>query len=95
MYLVVSHWQVVPGHQQQASAGHAMRNLLRAQDGVTFIESFDSDGKIVVVHGYKDEATYNHIVSDTSGVFEKAALDNRLEEHLKWMGSERGTTRTD
>jgi hypothetical protein len=92
MFLVVSHWEVVPGHEEQAIAtGAKMRDILRKQPGVEFINGFSiGDGKLVAVHVYRDEAAYNAIISDPDGPFAKAAAANELEEHMRWIGSERG-----
>ncbi len=96
MYLVVSYWKALPGHYDQAkAAGTAMSKLMRTQPGVTFMESFESNDKIVAVHGYADETTYNRIVSDPAGLFVKAAQEHGLEQHLEWLGSDRGTTIAD
>ncbi len=96
MYLVVSHWKIVPGHEEAAeTAGRAMRDLLRKQPGVLSLNSIESNGKVVVVHTYADEDAYNRVVSDPTGVFENAAKEHKLEEHMEWIGSDRGPTRFD
>ena len=94
MYMVVSRWEAIPGHEQQVEeVGAKMRGLLRAQPGVVFMEGIEVDGHFTVVHAYADEATYDRITNDPNGAFAKAAAENKLEEHMRWLGSERGVTR--
>jgi hypothetical protein len=93
MYIVVSHWEVIPGHEEAAGkARTAMRAVMSAQPGVEFMNGFTSDdGKLVAVHAYKDEAAYKQITGDPNGAFAKAAEENQLEQHMRWLGSQRGT----
>ena len=93
MYLVVSRWEPIAGHEQQFDEiGKVMRKTLAAQPGVELVEAFDSNGQKVVVHGYRDEAAYKAVIDDPNGPFIKAAQENRLEEHARWISSERGET---
>jgi hypothetical protein len=94
MFLVISHWEIVPGHEEQAAAARIkMRDVMREQPGVEYINGFAlTDGKLVAVHIYKDEAAYNAIVNNTDGPFAKAAASSNLEEHMRWISSERGTS---
>lgn len=93
MYLVVSTWEVIPGHEDAAKeTGSQMRGMLRSLAGVEFMEGFESGGKVIVVHGYTDEATYNGIINNPDGEFARAAEENKIEDHLRWLGSERGNT---
>ncbi len=93
MYLVVSYWEPVPGHEAQfEESGRAVREVLRSLPGVQLIEVFESNGKRVAVHGYKDEATYNSIVGDPNGPFSKAIAETHLEDHAQWISSDKGTT---
>jgi hypothetical protein len=93
MYLIVSHWQAIPGHEKQfEETGHKMRAMLRKQPGTKFFEAFPSGDQLVVVHGYSDESSYTAVISDPDGPFVKALEEYKLEDHAKWLGSEKGTT---
>jgi heme-degrading monooxygenase HmoA len=94
MYLVVSKWEPIPGHEQEFErVGTQMRAVLSAQPGAEVIEAFETDGKVVVVHGYRDEAAYNAIINDPNGPFQHAMAEMKLEDHARWLSSEKGTTR--
>jgi hypothetical protein len=92
MYLVISRWEVIPGHEEQAAVARIkMRDVMRQQPGVEFINGFSlDDGKLVAVHVYSDEDAYKAIVGDPDGPFAKAAAENKIEEHMQWISSERG-----
>ncbi len=93
MFMVVSYWEPIPGHEEQfEQVSLAMRDIMRSQPGVDLMHAFDSNGKRVAVVGYTDEATYNAIVGNPNGPFNRALAEYRLEEHATWIGSERGTT---
>jgi hypothetical protein len=92
MYLVVSHWKAIPGHEDEfETIGHKVRAIMSAQPGTLFFEAFKFDGKHVVIHGYTDEVSYNSLVNDPNGPFANAIADLKLEDHATWLGSERGT----
>lgn len=94
MYLVVSFWETVPGHEEEFErAGTRMRAIMLAQPGVEFVEAFASNGKTVAVHGYTDEAAYNAIVNDSDGPFVSGAAETGIENHARWISSERGVTK--
>jgi hypothetical protein len=93
MYLVISHWEPLPGKEAAfEQIGVKVRQVLRGQAGVELIESIKSEGRISVVHGYKDEAAYHAVVDDPNGPFSKAMAEFHLEEYARWVGSERGQT---
>jgi len=93
MYLVISHWEVVPGREAEFERdGKKVRDVLRSQPGATMITHFKSNEKFVVVHGYEDEAAYNRIVNDPNGPFVKALAETNLESSARWLGSEKGST---
>ena len=70
MYLVISEWEAHPGKDSEFEAsGRAVRPVLLRQPGVVMVESFKSGSKLIVVHGYKDEAAYKAIVHDPDGEF--------------------------
>jgi hypothetical protein len=65
---------------------------LRNQSGVQMLEMFRSGNKRIAVHGYKDEATYQSLVSDPNGPFARAQAKHNVEEYGRWLYSERGET---
>jgi len=93
MYLVVSEWEAYPGKEEEfENGGRIMRPLLLRQPGVVTVEAFKSGSKLIVVHGYQDEAAYRAVVHDPDGEFAKAAVANHLEESARWLRSESGET---
>ncbi|MBX7135975.1 MAG: hypothetical protein K1X67_25175 [Fimbriimonadaceae bacterium] len=92
MYMVVSKWGIVAGHEAEvAEKGRAVRDVLRRQPGVQFVYEFkNEDGVFVAVIAYDDEAAYKRIIQDPNGAFMQAVSQYRLEEHAVWVGSERG-----
>jgi hypothetical protein len=93
MYVVVSQWEPIRGHEEELKKiGSKLQEYLTQQPGVEFIKAFESDsGKVVVVSGYKDEAAYaTNVVKTPIGQFMKALQDRGLEKHAHWLGSERG-----
>jgi hypothetical protein len=93
MYLVVSVWEPLPG-KADAFREHGMKvgSLLKKQPGVKLLEVFETGNKVVSVHGYADEATYQRLVQDPNGPFAKAIAESRAEEYGRWISSERGET---
>ncbi len=95
MYLVVSEWEPLSGHEKEfEEAGMKTGNFLKQQPGVEFLEVFRSGNKTVAVHGYRDEATYRAIVQDPNGPFAQQHAANRAEEHGRFLGSQKGETIT-
>ena len=93
MYLVISHWEPLPGKEADFERmGPKVREVLRSHPGVEFVEAIKSEGRYCAVHGYKDEAAYHAVVDDPNGPFSKALADFQLEEYAKWVGSDRGET---
>lgn len=93
MYMVVSHWEVNPGQEDEARRrSAAVRQVLRAQPGVEFIHSIFNGNKVVAVHGYVDESAYHRVVHDPNGAFATAIADHGLEDIATWKGSESGNT---
>ena len=94
MFLVVSQWEAIPGHEEQfEAAGLAIGPILASLPGVEFLKSFKAEsGKVVVVHGYTDEAAYHNVVNNPESPFIKAIQENELEKHARWIGSDRGVT---
>ena len=70
--------------------------MLKKQPEVKLLESLVNEkGESVVVMGYKDEACYKALVHDPKGVFAKALAEHKLEDHGRWLWSEKGETQTD
>lgn len=94
MYMVISQWEVHPGHEQQMrDSGARMREFLRSQPGVEFCDAFRAeDGRIYVMHGYADEATYHRIIDDPNGGFQQRLKAEGTESHARWVSSVRGET---
>ena len=97
MYIVASIWKLVPGKEAEAQAlGLKMRDLLRSTDGVQSLTQFEiGPGERMVVMGYRDEATYQKIIQDPNGVFNKALADLNLESVMTWVQSWRGPSMDD
>ncbi|HEY3267829.1 MAG TPA: hypothetical protein VGM37_12940 [Armatimonadota bacterium] len=93
MFLVVSHWEALPGHEAQAEqAGAAVRDVLQRQPGVELVAAFWNGARITAVHGYRDAAAYTAVVDDPAGEFQKALDRTQMEQHARWIDSERGET---
>lgn len=97
MYMVISKWEAVPGHEAEFRAnGRVMRNALKRLPEIELLESFAAGaGQIFVVMGYKDEAAYQALVQDPHGRFAKLASEHGLEDHGRWIWSERGQAEVD
>ena len=95
MYLVVSQWEALPGHDEEFERiGLEVGAVLGSLPGVEFLKSFQAEsGRIVAVHGYADEATYNSIVNNPESPFIKAIQEKQLESHGRWISSDRGVTK--
>ena len=94
MYIVVSEWEVVPGHDSEfRQISSQMRAAMRATAGVHEVLSFEdeSERKFAVVV-YDDRAAYDRIVNDPNGPFAKAAAEKGIDQHARWVGSFRGDT---
>jgi hypothetical protein len=93
MYVVVSEWEPLPGKEDAFDPiALNVARVLRTQPGVVMLEVFDSGGKKMSVHGYKDEATYRALVQDPNGVFARAVTESGLDQIARWVRSERGET---
>jgi heme-degrading monooxygenase HmoA len=94
MYMVVSRWEINPGHEEELKQrAPAVRDALRSEPGVTLVESFKSeDGSVIAVVGYESREAYDRIVNSPSGAFQKALEQHRLEDHGRWVSSDRGET---
>lgn len=93
MYIVVSKWETAPGASDEfrTGAGRQMRDWLRAQPAVEFVNEFETeDGNAVAVVGYKDQASYKKLILDDGSEFEKKAAEMNLAKMGKWLWSERG-----
>ena len=93
MYLVVSYWEVLPGHEAEADAmAPQLLGLLRQQPGVALAEGFKINGKHVAVCGYESETAYHAIVDNPEGEFNRALREHGEGEIARWLSSERGET---
>jgi heme-degrading monooxygenase HmoA len=95
MYMVVSRWDVNPGQEEEVETRAAkVRETLSATPGVTLMQGFSTeDGKgIIAVIGYESKDTYDRIINDPEGPFQRALAENRLEDYTHWVWSERGET---
>ena len=97
MYMVVSRWEVLPGHENEVEGrGSAVRQVLRSQPEIKLMESFRTDdGGMVAVIGYESKEAYDRIINDPSGPFQKALSEQGLENHTRWVRSERGESMED
>ncbi|HEY0868625.1 MAG TPA: antibiotic biosynthesis monooxygenase [Fimbriimonas sp.] len=95
MYIVVSRWEPVPGHQAEFEAGgEKMHAFMREQPGIEFFDSFMSEnGQVVVIHAYRDRETYDRLINAPDSAFNRKLKEVNLEQHSRWLGSERGETR--
>lgn len=93
MYLVVSHWEPLPGKEREMDEiGRIVLSALRRTPGVVFAEAFNTDGKHVVVHGYESEEAYHRVQEDADSEFARTYRDRGVEENSRWLQSERGET---
>jgi len=93
MYLVVTRWEPIAGHEREfEEAGRRVGSILRQQPGMSYLEGFRSGNQVVIVHGYRDEATYESLVKDPNGAFARAHAENRVEEFVRFVSSDGGET---
>ena len=93
MYMVVSRWKALPGHEDEfEQIGRSTRDKLSGIPGVEFLKAFDAGDYKVVIHGYADEPTYHKLVDDPNGAIAQAMKDENVEGVGEWIGSDRGET---
>jgi hypothetical protein len=93
MYMVVSRWEALPGQEENfIREGSQVAAELRRTPGVLMVEIIESNGQYVSVHGYEDEATYQRVVQDPNGPYEREHSARKVESYGRWLGSERGET---
>lgn len=93
MYMVVSRWEAIPGMEDEfRRRSQPVRESMRSQPGVVFLESIFDGKTAIAVHAYETEDAYRRIVQDPDGPFAKAVAVHRLEEVARFVGSERGET---
>ncbi|HET6645188.1 MAG TPA: hypothetical protein VFG65_06795 [Fimbriimonadales bacterium] len=91
MYMVVSRWKALPGHEEEfEQVGRNTRDKLTGIQGIEFMKAFDAGDHKVVIHGYTDEPTYRKLVDDPNGAIAQAMKDTNIESVGEWMGSDRG-----
>src|SRR6185436_2981089 len=90
LYLVISYWELLPGHEAEADrVVPVVHGLLRRQPGVLLAEAFRCDGKFITVHGYENETMYQRVLDNPNSGFNQALLDFRIQEKTRWLHSER------
>lgn len=94
MYIVVSKWEIPSERREQfENYGGQMREFLRGLPGVEFAHSIRTeDGNGLAVIAYRDEQTYRRLIQDPNGPFETKARELGIEQHGRWLWSERGET---
>ncbi len=93
MYLVVSHWEPLPGKEREVvETEPVVLSALRRTPGVVFAEVFKSDGNQVVIHGYESEEAYHRVQEDKNNEFARTYREQGVEENSRWLRSERGET---
>jgi len=91
MYIVASVWQITGDEQEVLDRGRKMRDFLRSHPAVGFLHHFKTaPDEIMVVVGYKDEASYKALISDPNGEFEKRLAEVSMEDVARWKQSWKG-----
>ncbi|HJP84166.1 MAG TPA: hypothetical protein VJ835_11760 [Fimbriimonadaceae bacterium] len=92
MYMVISKWEFDPASEGVVKdKARRMMQQIRAWDGVeSAFNVRTSPGSVLAVIGYRDEATYQRLIQDPNGPFEKAAQESGIEQEAQWKWSERG-----
>lgn len=91
MYLVISRWRPREGREDEFErVSRILRDTLRRQPGVIFLEAIEGPNCFYAVHGYESEETYRHIIEDPHGPFCRAANEQMLEDVAEWLGSVKG-----
>jgi hypothetical protein len=94
MYLVVSYWEALPGHEAEFdAAGPKLLTLLSKQPGVLLAEGIKIEGnRHVAVCGYENEAAQSAIVDDPDSDFNRALREAGEGVVARWLYSESGET---
>ncbi len=91
MYIVVSKWEVVPGHEDVIEEkGTRMVEIVTGWPEVEFFHNLRTeDGGVLAIIGYRSEGDY-HRLFEPNGRFETAAKETGIENDATWKWSERG-----
>jgi hypothetical protein len=94
MYAVISKWEFDPKNRQAVEErGLQMMQTLKSWEGVELAFNIEGgDSYILSVIGYADEPTYQRLIHDAEGPFERAAQENGIGEVATWVWSERGNS---
>lgn len=93
MYLVVSYWEALPGHEGEMDAmAPQLLGLLRRQPGVVLAEGFKLGEKHVAACGYESQTAHQAIVDDPESEFNRALKERGEGVVARWLYSESGET---
>jgi hypothetical protein len=94
MYLVVSYWEALPGHEAEFdAAAPKLLGLLSRQPGVVLAEGIKIEGnRHVAVCGYESEAAQRAIVDNPDSEFNRTLREYGEGVVARWLYSERGET---
>lgn len=92
MFVVVSKWQYDPAHEAEVrDRARAMMAAFRSWPDVEFAYNVRTGpDSVLAVIGYKDRASWERIVEDPNGPFEKTVAEIGVDRHATWQWSERG-----
>lgn len=92
MYIVLSKWEFDPQYEQEVrTSSGEMMEAVRSWPDVEFAYNVRTGpANVVAVIGYKDEQAYQRLVHGPDSSFEKAAKQYGIEDHARWLWSERG-----
>ncbi|HEY3332058.1 MAG TPA: hypothetical protein VGK19_18650 [Capsulimonadaceae bacterium] len=91
MFIVVSHWEPLPGKENEIDALSAkVRESLRLQPGVQLVEAFSHEGGHVVVVIYRDREVYERIVAEAESPFEYIVTQTGFDKVARYVGAEAG-----
>ncbi len=92
MFMVISKWEYDKTHENEVRESAAkMMTAFDGWDGVEFSYNVRTgENTVCAVIAYRDEATYQKLVNDPNGPFAKAAAEHGIENHARWLWSERG-----
>jgi hypothetical protein len=92
MFVVISKWEIDAVHDEAVrESARKMMADIRSWDGVESAFNVKAgDNYVLAVISYTDQAAYDKLISDPEGPFEKAAAKHGMEDHARWVWSERG-----
>ena len=92
MFVVISKWEFDAAHESEvAASGEKMMAAISSWPAVA--SAFNvriGDSHMISVIEYTDQASYERLVQDPNSPFEKAAAEHGIEQHARWLWSERG-----